>query len=63
VKAQARERLNFVLPGETGFVLLDDGEQAVGSDPRPGPAGEQGARQAWFGELWQSVRVAGEPSG
>jgi cell division protein FtsB len=58
VKAQARERLHFVMPGETQYVVLE---------PDEAPAPEVTARsttpepkQPWFGDLWQSVEVAGQ---
>jgi hypothetical protein len=63
VRAQARERLHFVLPGETGLTV-------TAGVPQAGPAtGAQGAGVAvpaaagrpWFGGLWESVRVAGGP--
>ena len=63
VKAQARQRLNFVLPGETGYVLTGDVKAAskplpiVEKDSRPGSG------QVWFGKLWQSVQVAGAAGG
>jgi hypothetical protein len=62
VRAQARERLHFVLPGETGFTITG-GTQQPGSSGGGGTAGGQGAATArpWFGDLWKSVQVAGHP--
>jgi len=59
VKAQARERLHFVMPGETVYIVLEPDEA-----PAPVAATERSSRplpkQPWFGDLWESVEVAGE---
>jgi cell division protein FtsB len=59
VKAQARERLHFVMPGETVYIVLEPDEA-----PAPVAARERSAKRApkqpWFGDLWKSVEVAGE---
>ncbi len=63
VKAQARARFGYLMPGETGFLVLDeDGKplesQASLSDPdeviRTVPT-------AWWSEAWASVELAGNP--
>jgi cell division protein FtsB len=58
VKAQARERLHFVMPGETVYIVLEPDEA-----PAPVAARERSSRpapkQPWFGDLWKSVEVAG----
>jgi cell division protein FtsB len=58
VKAQARERLHFVMPGETQYVVLEPDEapapEVTARSTRPEP------KQPWFGDLWQSVEVAGQ---
>jgi cell division protein FtsB len=56
VKAQARGRLLFVLPGEKPLLVVDNA-------PKPGPAGAvapTGADDAspWYGKLWTSIRAA-----
>ncbi len=64
VVAQARQRFTYVMPGEVGYVVLD--EQAVDQDADD--PSRVAARQAaasvtegsWFGNLWTSVQVAGE---
>ncbi len=65
VSAQARDRLHYVLPGETGYRVLD--APAGWSAPRDEAAaagglaaGEQGPA-AWYAELWGSVETAGLP--
>jgi cell division protein FtsB len=62
VRAQAAERLNFVMPGQTRYTLLDDaGAGEASRDPRR-PA-ESAARAAgrlpWYGSVWESARTAG----
>jgi cell division protein FtsB len=55
VQAQARERLNFVLPGETRYVVLEPDEA-----PAPGVPGRVRVipGRPWFGALWESVVAA-----
>ena len=66
VRAQARERLGFVMPGETPYrvvdpetvtgVPVDDGGAEVtgpGTVPQTGP---------WYLTVWDSVQLAGEVS-
>jgi hypothetical protein len=65
VRAQARERLHFVMPGETGYVVLDDTpSKPVTTDPRSAaaavPSGVGG--QPWYARVWESVQIAGDPA-
>jgi cell division protein FtsB len=59
VKRQSRERLHFVMPGETSYVVLEP-------DEAPAPDGVIAAapppvqRSPWFTDLWRSVEVAGK---
>ncbi len=69
VAAQARERLNFVMPGETGYVVpdpepsVDDTEAAGGAGPgsdveavmRPDAPPEG----TWYDRIWTSVEAVG----
>lgn len=66
VAAQARERLAFVLPGETAFRVVDPeivpdsaapAAVAAGSGPALVP---EGTTTPWYTTIWESVRVAGE---
>ena len=61
VRAQARERLNFVLPGQTRYVVIDDRPKPQPTDPSRAAAAVASTRLAWFGDLWRSVEVAGDP--
>ena len=64
VKAQARERLNFVMPGETAFRVVDP-QTVPDTAPNAPAAGATdgsaavGSTQPWYMDLWQSVRAAG----
>ena len=63
VTARARERLFMVMPGETGYVVLDPpseeelSRQGAASVVRA--AEEGGEVRPWFGALWESVELAG----
>jgi len=59
VERQARERLHFVMPGETAYVVLEPDKAStpdgvVASAPRPV------TRSPWFTDLWRTVEVAGK---
>lgn len=66
VAAQARDRLNFVMPGETGFVVPDPEPPAGTSVQDPtSAAGLEAARPdappegTWYDRLWSSVEAVG----
>lgn len=56
VRAQARSRLHYVLPGEVGYIVLEadarDGESLANQVP---PSEVQ---RPWFSRLWRSVQGA-----
>lgn len=59
VERLARERLHYVRPGETGYIVL-------APTPSPTPAtvggrtvGKPAAREAWYAQLWSTVEGAG----
>jgi cell division protein FtsB len=63
VKAQARARFGYLMPGETGFQVLDeDGrpleQQATLNDPDDVLKIEP---TAWWSPAWDSVELAGNP--
>ena len=59
VEAQARERLRYVMPGETAYVVLEaDKVRAPDGVPDRTPA--EAARSPWFSDLWRSVEAAGK---
>jgi cell division protein FtsB len=56
VKAQARERLHYTLPGELPIIVLDPDALA---DPDGDPSTERPANPApWYSKLWSSVGAA-----
>ncbi|MGZ6793538.1 MAG: FtsB family cell division protein [Mycobacteriales bacterium] len=59
VKAQARTRLHFVLPGETAYVVLAPSAVPVPSG-RAALAGatSTGPEAPWYSQVWGSVRAA-----
>ncbi|GII99208.1 cell division protein FtsB [Sediminihabitans luteus] len=65
VIAQARERLSFVMPGETAYRVMDPQDVDEVVDPgtglaiTDGPVPAGGASDPWYESLWDSVEVAG----
>ena len=59
VKAQARERLHFVMPGETQYVVLEP-DEAPAPVPDTGWSSAPAPERPWFSDLWQSVEAAGQ---
>ncbi|GAA4862346.1 septum formation initiator family protein [Kitasatospora terrestris] len=60
VKAQARERLHYALPGETPFVSVDPKPTSDGRPPAAGAVAgvRPKAAKPWYAELWDSVDLA-----
>ena len=62
VRAQARERLSFVMPGEKAFRVVDP--EIVPDTPAAadGPASvlDSGSTLPWYATVWESVEVAGK---
>ncbi len=53
VKAQARNRLHYVMPNEVGYIVLEaDEAQAVVQNQ----SNEVGVRPAWYRTLWSSLQ-------
>jgi hypothetical protein len=67
VKAQARERLHYVMPGETAYVVLEPDEAPAPAAAAPTQTARPEAAQPWYAKLWSSVEgadaSAAEPSG
>lgn len=64
VKTQARERLGWVVPGETGYrVVGPDGEPLGGSGDLGGRSDETAPPKeaAWWGQLFGSITTVDEP--
>lgn len=63
VIAQARERLSFVMPGETAFRVVDPEvvpQTTTTADDGPVPETPTGATRPWYTTVWESVQVAGD---
>lgn len=56
VRIQARLRLHYVFPGETGLRLLGAGDAASGVTD--GTASPSQGSSAWYAQLWNSVTAA-----
>ncbi len=62
VKAQARQRLHYVLPGETGFVVLQPKKATTKpSDPSVQAAAVPAGNRPWYSDVWLSAQVAADP--
>jgi cell division protein FtsB len=60
VRAQARARLGFVLPGEVGYVVVDENGTAQPVTTAEGiPVTADGP---WYSRLWASLEAADVPS-
>lgn len=59
VEAQARERLNYVYPGEYSYLVIDDGKTSTTSDGQPISATVQSTQVDWVRMLLSSVLTAG----
>nr|WP_243658791.1 septum formation initiator family protein [Tamaricihabitans halophyticus] len=53
IEAEARERLRYVMPGETPYIVQLPGDEGAGGGndekPRPAPS------KAWYEELWSDM--------
>jgi hypothetical protein len=58
IATQARDRLGFVKPGDTVYIVTGGGAADGNADPNAGKATNTGP---WFGQLWSSVRAADKP--
>jgi hypothetical protein len=61
VRAQARQRLGWVMPGEVGYrVIGADGKPLAAPAAPTGTTGsEHAADKTWYTKLWGTVEVAG----
>jgi cell division protein FtsB len=62
VAALARDRLHFVRPGETAYVVIaPTAAAAAPRDARRAEAAPAGPEAPWYSQLWGSVRSADRP--
>src|SRR5690606_10768077 len=59
IEAQARERLNYVYPGEISFLVIDDGETVTTDDGQPISDELQTTKVDWMRMLMTSFLTAG----
>ena len=64
VRTQARQRLGWVVPGETGYVVVDADGRPLGGGAKitAEAAPEEQAPDAWWSKLWGSVQAADRPA-
>ncbi|TDW87424.1 cell division protein FtsB [Kribbella pratensis] len=64
VKAQARQRLGWVMPGEVGYRVIGADGKPVGAPPEPSAPADgttDTQKPTWYTKLWGSVEGAGTP--
>lgn len=59
VEQRARERLAYLMPGETGYRVLTPDGDSPGAEPEPGEQDELSGDPSWYSTLWSSSRRAG----
>lgn len=59
IEAQARERLNYVYPGEYSYLVIDDGKTQTTGDGQPISDRVESTRVDWVRTLLSSVLTAG----
>lgn len=64
VKTQARDRLGWVMPGETGYKVVDRDGKPIGGGAEISPEAQTAkpAQDAWWSKLWGSVEAADKPA-
>lgn len=66
---QARDRLNFIMPGDAPWrvidpeTVVDDTNPATGETLTDGPIHDFAPKTSWYESIWGSVQLAGERSG
>ncbi|WP_305068052.1 septum formation initiator family protein [Kitasatospora sp. A2-31] len=65
VRAQARARLHYAMPGETPYIAVDPAGRSAAESPSAPPAPSDGAVAApakaakpWYASVWDSVDAA-----
>jgi cell division protein FtsB len=59
IRAQARDRLYYVMPGETSYLVIDDRPPATAQSDQPVSSKLQKTRTDWVGSLFGSFMGAG----
>ena len=58
VEQQARGRLGFLMPGETGYRVITPGGTTLDTQAEPQPS-DQADPRSWYDTMWASARRAG----
>ena len=64
VKAQARSTLGYLMPGETGYQVLDENGVPLDAEADlhdPAEVGSPEVEAPWWDDVWGSVELAGNP--
>ena len=63
VRAQARERFGYLMPGETAYVVLDEHGDPIESRSQLNDPDQvlREPPQPWWEDAWTSVELAGTP--
>ncbi|MCN9241896.1 septum formation initiator family protein [Streptomyces sp. RY43-2] len=56
-RQQIRQRLHYVMPGETGYIVIDP------QTAKPSQPGRAMAARPWYTSLWDGIDRADEPGG
>jgi len=64
VRTQARERLGWVVPGETGYTVVGADGKPLGGGAKISAetASDEPAQDSWWSKLWGSVEAADRPA-
>lgn len=63
VRAQARDRLGWVMPGETGYRVIGPDGQPIGTElQRPGVDAGAPVPKTWWERIFGSLQAADEPA-
>jgi hypothetical protein len=63
IKSQARARLDYVMPGDIGYVVSDREAQDASPEDSGSPAAQVPVSdRPWFADLWLSAQVAADPA-
>lgn len=60
IKAQARTRLGWILPGETGYQVLGDDGKLLGEGANLNA--NLDSRATWWDRMWGTLKVADKPA-
>ncbi|GAB3699421.1 FtsB family cell division protein [Mariniluteicoccus flavus] len=61
VRAQARERLGWVMPGEIGYRVIGPDGKPVGTRIEPMPNEAAPPQRQWWQRMWGAIRTADTP--